>query len=275
MFGNHEDSHLASSSSFAPQDQYHGVAQYMMRTSISYPGTDRVEELQPDDDMSDDESLSLGEMKKRRLSLDQVKALEKSFESRNKLEPERKMQLARALGLKPRQIAIWFQNRRARLKTKQLEKDYNVLKKQFEAIKAENNDLKSQNKKLQAQLLALKNGDAIGSGLGNLNKHNEKSWGHGSENSFDHVNLTMTPNDSTLYPCTGNRNAVVLASSNVVPPSGSLTQVLLHSISRQDHDPHHIPDPAATPNEGFCNVFGSIDENPEFWPWPEQQNLPH
>ncbi|XP_073023742.1 homeobox-leucine zipper protein ATHB-13-like isoform X1 [Primulina eburnea] len=123
MFGNHEDSHLASSSSFAPQDYHVGVAQFMMRTSVSYPGMDRAEGLQPEDDMSDEESLSLGEIKKRRLSLDQVKALEKSFESRNKLEPERKMRLARALGLKPRQIAIWFQNRRARLKTKQMEKD--------------------------------------------------------------------------------------------------------------------------------------------------------
>lgn len=128
------------------------------------------------------------------------------------------------------------------------------------------------------QLLALKRGDSIGSGPGNLNKDNEKSWGHGSENSFDYVNLNTTPKDNTLYPCTGNRNAVVLASSNVVPPTSGLTQVLLHSISRQDHNhhyPHHLPGPAATPNEGFCNVFGSIDENPEFWPWPEQQNLLH
>ncbi|XP_075475910.1 homeobox-leucine zipper protein HAT7-like [Primulina tabacum] len=152
---------------------------------------DRAEELQPEDDMSDDESLSLGEVKKRRLSLDRVKALEKSFESRNKLEPKRKMRLSRALGLKPRQIAIWFQNRRARLKTKQMEKDYNILKKQFEAIKAENRDLKSLNKKLQAQLLALKSGDSIGSGAADLN--------------------------STLYTCKGNQKAVILPSSNVVP----------------------------------------------------------
>ncbi|KAH6760135.1 hypothetical protein C2S52_009421 [Perilla frutescens var. hirtella] len=64
--------------------------------------------------------------KKRRLSVDQVKALEKNFEVENKLEPERKVKLAQELGLQPRQVAVWFQNRRARWKTKQLERDYGI-----------------------------------------------------------------------------------------------------------------------------------------------------
>lgn len=105
------------------------------------------------DELSDDGSQA-GE-KKRRLNMEQVKTLEKSFELGNKLEPERKMQLARALGLQPRQIAIWFQNRRARWKTKQLEKDYDLLKTQLEAIKADNDDLQAQNNKLRAQVLTL------------------------------------------------------------------------------------------------------------------------
>jgi len=79
--------------------------------------------------------------------------LEKNFEIGNKLEPERKTQLARALGLQPRQVAIWFQNRRARWKTKQLEKDYDVLKRQFEAIRSENESLQAQNKKLQTEVM--------------------------------------------------------------------------------------------------------------------------
>ncbi|KAL0378954.1 UNVERIFIED_CONTAM: Homeobox-leucine zipper protein ATHB-16 [Sesamum radiatum] len=49
--------------------------------------------------------------KKRRLRVDQVKALEKNFEVENKLEPERKVKLAQELGLQPRQVAVWFQNR--------------------------------------------------------------------------------------------------------------------------------------------------------------------
>ena len=85
--------------------------------------------------------------------MEQVKTLEKNFELGNKLEPERKMQLAKALGLQPRQIAIWFQNRRARWKTKQLEKDYDVLKRQFDALKADNDALQAQNQKLQAEVI--------------------------------------------------------------------------------------------------------------------------
>ncbi|KAL5559326.1 hypothetical protein UlMin_035537 [Ulmus minor] len=60
--------------------------------------------------------------KKRRLIANQVQFLEKTFELENKLEPERKLQLAKELGLQPRQVAIWFQNRRARFKTKYKEK---------------------------------------------------------------------------------------------------------------------------------------------------------
>lgn len=110
-----------------------------------------------DIDMSDDDGSSqlLGE-KKRRLNMEQVKALERSFEIGNKLEPERKMQLARALGLKPRQIAIWFQNRRARCKTKQLEKDYEILKRQCDKLKSDNDALKTQNKNLHSEVSIIK-----------------------------------------------------------------------------------------------------------------------
>jgi homeobox-leucine zipper protein len=108
-----------------------------------------------EDELSDDGSQA-GE-KKRRLNVEQVRTLEKNFELGNKLEPERKLQLARALGLQPRQVAIWFQNRRARWKTKQLEKDYDALKRQLDAVKADNDALLSHNKKLQAEVPRLFN----------------------------------------------------------------------------------------------------------------------
>jgi len=127
-----------------------GVASFLGKRSLSFSGVELGEEGNGEDDLSDDGS-QVGE-KKRRLNMEQVKTLEKNFELGNKLEPERKMQLARALGLQPRQIAIWFQNRRARWKTKQLEKDYDLLKRQFEAVKADNDALQAQNQKLQAEV---------------------------------------------------------------------------------------------------------------------------
>ncbi|XP_027336074.1 homeobox-leucine zipper protein ATHB-6-like [Abrus precatorius] len=94
--------------------------------------------------------------KKRRLSVDQVKALEKNFEVENKLEPERKVKLAQELGLQPRQVAVWFQNRRARWKTKQLERDYGVLKANYEALKLNFDTLNHDNEALQQEIKELK-----------------------------------------------------------------------------------------------------------------------
>lgn len=94
--------------------------------------------------------------KKRRLSLEQVKSLERNFEEENKLEPDRKVKIAEELGLQPRQVAIWFQNRRARWKTKQLERDYGVLKASYDALKADYDNLEQENEALTSKLRELK-----------------------------------------------------------------------------------------------------------------------
>lgn len=122
-----------------------------MKRSVRFSG---VEQVHVEDESFDDDGSHVGE-KKKRLKLEQVKVLEKSFESVNKREPQKTLQLAKALGLKPRQIAIWFQNRRARRKTKQLEKDYDVLKKQFEALKADADALEAQNNKTRILIVLL------------------------------------------------------------------------------------------------------------------------
>jgi homeobox-leucine zipper protein len=90
--------------------------------------------------------------KKRRLTAEQVQLLERSFEEENKLEPERKTELARRLGMAPRQVAVWFQNRRARWKTKQLETDYDRLKAAYNALAADHQGLLADNDSLRAQV---------------------------------------------------------------------------------------------------------------------------
>lgn len=108
-------------------------------------------------DQDDNEADELGEYfhqseKKRRLTDNQVQFLEKSFGEENKLEPERKVQLAKELGLQPRQIAIWFQNRRARWKTKQLEKDYDELRNRYDTLKSNYNNLLKEKEHLRTEV---------------------------------------------------------------------------------------------------------------------------
>lgn len=81
-----------------------------------------------------------------------VHLLEKSFEEDNKLEPEHKTELAQKLGMQPRQVAVWFQNRRARWKTKQLERDFDRLKSSYESLLSDYNSVSKQNEKLKAEV---------------------------------------------------------------------------------------------------------------------------
>ncbi|GLJ44925.1 hypothetical protein SUGI_0945820 [Cryptomeria japonica] len=99
--------------------------------------------------------LIMGESK-RRLTVDQVRILEMNFdEEEGKLEQEKKMHLARVLGLEPRQIAVWFQNRRVRSKNKQLERNFVVLKQDYEILKTDYDNLIQENKKLKSEVHSL------------------------------------------------------------------------------------------------------------------------
>ncbi|KAK4432512.1 putative homeobox-leucine zipper protein ATHB-51 [Sesamum alatum] len=87
--------------------------------------------------------------RKKRLSNEQLESLENSFQEEIKLDPDRKMKLAKELGLQPRQIAVWFQNRRARWKAKQLERLYDALKREYDAVSRDK-------QKLQQEVMALR-----------------------------------------------------------------------------------------------------------------------
>ncbi|CAM8944501.1 unnamed protein product [Rhodiola kirilowii] len=103
--------------------------------------------------------------RKRRFSDEQIKSLEIMFGAESKPEPRIKQQLASELGLHPRQVAIWFQNRRARLKSKQIEREYSILKASYDSLASKLESLKKDNQALNAQVQSLKSqlGKAEGS----------------------------------------------------------------------------------------------------------------
>ncbi|RCV34805.1 hypothetical protein SEVIR_7G200400v4 [Setaria viridis] len=102
---------------------------------------------------SDEEDGSCGidgSRKKLRLSKDQSAVLEDSFREHPTLNPRQKAALAQQLGLRPRQVEVWFQNRRARTKLKQTEVDCEFLKRCCETLTEENRRLQKEVQELRA-----------------------------------------------------------------------------------------------------------------------------
>ncbi|ONK76383.1 uncharacterized protein A4U43_C03F27110 [Asparagus officinalis] len=100
-----------------------------------------------------DELAGTAESKKRKLSDEQVSFLEMSFGKEKKLESGRKMHLATELGLDPKQVAVWFQNRRARWKSKRLEEEYVKLKSEHDAVVVQKCHLENEVLSLKEKLL--------------------------------------------------------------------------------------------------------------------------
>ncbi|XP_076904618.1 homeobox-leucine zipper protein HAT14-like isoform X2 [Bidens hawaiensis] len=88
--------------------------------------------------------------KKLRLTKEQSAFLEDSFKEHNSLNPKQKQALAKQLNLRPRQVEVWFQNRRARTKLKQTEVDCEYLKRCCETLTEENRRLQKELQELRA-----------------------------------------------------------------------------------------------------------------------------
>ncbi|KAF5477992.1 hypothetical protein F2P56_004589 [Juglans regia] len=101
----------------------------------------------------------------RRFNEQQIKSLEVMFEAESRPEAQIKHQLANELGLRPRQVGIWFQNRRARLKTKQVERNCCILKASYDSLASNFESLQRENRELLLQLQKLKK--QLGKGHGN------------------------------------------------------------------------------------------------------------
>ncbi|CAH8269950.1 unnamed protein product [Arabidopsis lyrata] len=91
--------------------------------------------------------------KKKRLTSEQIASLELRFQEDFKLDSERKLKLSNELGLEPRLVAVWFQNRRSRWKVKHLEESYDSLRQEYDVIWREKQMLQDEVKKLRAIIL--------------------------------------------------------------------------------------------------------------------------
>uniref|UniRef100_A0A1J3CJF5 Homeobox-leucine zipper protein HAT22 n=1 Tax=Noccaea caerulescens TaxID=107243 RepID=A0A1J3CJF5_NOCCA len=114
--------------------------------------TERVVCSRVSDDHEDEEGVSA--RKKLRLTKQQSALLEESFKLHSTLNPKQKQALARQLNLRPRQVEVWFQNRRARTKLKQTEVDCEILKKCCETLTDENRRLQKELQDLKALKLS-------------------------------------------------------------------------------------------------------------------------
>ncbi|XP_071707773.1 uncharacterized protein [Rutidosis leptorrhynchoides] len=89
---------------------------------------------------------------KKRLTNEQVMLLETSFNFNNKLDSTRKSQLAQELGVPARQIAIWYQNKRARWRNQSLETEHQALQHRLERVSSEKDRLEREVERLKGEL---------------------------------------------------------------------------------------------------------------------------
>ncbi|KAM7476660.1 hypothetical protein LguiB_023903 [Lonicera macranthoides] len=113
-------------------------------------GNDVVEGGERASSRASDEDENALARKKLRLSKEQSAFLEESFKEHNTLNPKQKLALAKQLNLRPRQVEVWFQNRRARTKLKQTEVDCEYLKRCCETLTEENRRLHKELQELRA-----------------------------------------------------------------------------------------------------------------------------
>ncbi|XP_042466424.1 homeobox-leucine zipper protein HAT22-like [Zingiber officinale] len=97
-----------------------------------------------------DEEEDADVRKKIRLTKEQSAMLEIRFRLQSNLTSKQKQALAKKLNLQPRQVEVWFQNRRARKKLKQTEIDREFLKKRYEELSKENQMLQKELQDMKA-----------------------------------------------------------------------------------------------------------------------------
>ncbi|KAL6842721.1 hypothetical protein ACP4OV_027565 [Aristida adscensionis] len=150
--------HSSSSGSEGLVGCNNGNGNNMRDLDINQPASGGEEEFPMGSVEEDEEERGGGgghhRPKKLRLSKEQSRLLEESFRLNHTLTLKQKEALAVKLKLRPRQVEVWFQNRRARTKLKQTEMECEYLKRCFGSLTEENRRLQREVEELRAMRVA-------------------------------------------------------------------------------------------------------------------------
>ncbi|CAL9162016.1 homeobox-leucine zipper protein HOX3-like isoform X2 [Musa acuminata AAA Group] len=144
----------SSSSSSSPVWSAGGGGGSMRDLDINQPAYGGEEDYPMGSVEEEEEEGGTPRPKKLRLSKEQSRLLEESFTQHHTLNPKQKEALAMKLELRPRQVEVWFQNRRARTKLKHTEMECEFLKRCFGSLTQENRRLQREVEELRALRVA-------------------------------------------------------------------------------------------------------------------------
>ncbi|XP_060199253.1 homeobox-leucine zipper protein HAT22-like [Lycium barbarum] len=176
--------------------------------------TNKVKIISPkalvDDQDHDEDVHEYGTRKKLRLSKEQSDVLEDSFKEHTTLNSKQKRDLARRLSLRPRQVEVWFQNRRARTKLKQTEVDCEILRKCYEDLKDENGRLKKELQELKSMKMSAPFRVQLSAATLSMCPSCEKTYGGAGDNSTK-ISFSMGDQKPQFYGSFTNPSAALLS----------------------------------------------------------------
>ncbi|XP_006294654.2 homeobox-leucine zipper protein HAT9 [Capsella rubella] len=190
-----------------------------------YGGEESPEEEETTKRVISEDEEGVSARKKLRLTKEQSSRLEDSFKHHSTLNPKQKQVLARQLNLRPRQVEVWFQNRRARTKLKQTEVDCEILKKCCETLTDENMRLRKEIQELKTL---------------SLTNHHQPFYMHMSTNPT----LTICPSCEIIIAGGGNGGGGGGSVANTVVVDGGKTKGAF-SISSKPHFFNPYTNPSA------------------------------
>uniref|UniRef100_M8BKI6 Homeobox-leucine zipper protein HOX19 n=1 Tax=Aegilops tauschii TaxID=37682 RepID=M8BKI6_AEGTA len=182
--------------------------------------------------------------KKLRLTKEQSALLEDRFKEHSTLNPKQKVALAKQLNLRPRQVEVWFQNRRARTKLKQTEVDCEFLKRCCETLTEENRRLQRELQELRT-LKVCRPPDHLPPRIPSFSSNPPLATRVSSSNSGLAVGLRLA---ATTYPSRHFHRAIVILS---IPlnPSPFFSSVGGHPVSVFEPSCLHLAFPLRRHNQ--------------------------